>query len=117
MLAKGLKICNILIYLFYIYLFCWQMFYFNQEIFYTRELREAYSSFFRYVPSIVLLLYGLLLFNNVTLGRKRILILDSFFAASLLYMYSTTHLLIIATLLVVFGLVIVVLRIKEIGER
>lgn len=64
---KILKIGIILIYAFYAYLLGWQVYYFNQEAFYSKELRDSISPFFKYMPSIVLLLYGFLQYSNLVL--------------------------------------------------
>ncbi len=101
---KFLKYSIIIVYLCYAYLLGWQIYYFNQELFYGKALRDADSSFFRYMPAIILLLYGFLLYSNLVLKQRRILIFNSFLAASLLYVYDNTYSMIIATLLSIFGL-------------
>lgn len=101
---KILQYSSILVYLCYAYLLGWQINYFNQELFYSKALRYADSSFFRYMPAIILLFYGFLLYINLVLKQRRILIFNSFLAASLLYVYDNTYSMIIATLLSIFGL-------------
>jgi hypothetical protein len=110
---KILKFICIPIYLFYAYLFVWQITYLNDELFLEKELPETNGIFFRYMPAIVLLLFGVLLYCNVILRQTRILILNSLFAASLLYMHTTTSSLIIGVMLSIFGLVIAVFEIKQ----
>ncbi|HET6996078.1 MAG TPA: hypothetical protein VFI06_13890 [Chitinophagaceae bacterium] len=113
MTSKILKFLCIPIYLFYAYLFVWQITYINDETFLNRGLGETLDNFFRYLPAIVLLLYAVLLYCNIILKQPRILILNSLFAASLLYMHATTPSLVIALLLSIFGLVIAGFEIKQ----
>jgi hypothetical protein len=110
---KILKFTCIPIYLFYSYLFIFQVHYLNFEVYSERQLGEENNIFSRYMPSIILLLYGVLLYSNIILKQRRLLVLNSFFAASLLYMYNTTTALITAVLLSIFGLAMAAVEIKR----
>lgn len=110
---KIMRFLWIPIYVIYIYLLGWQIYYFNNVVFYNNDLREANGNFLRYMPAIVLLLYGLLLYGNLILRQKKLLVFNSLFAASLLFTFPTTSSMIIATLLSFFALVIAAFELKR----
>ena len=110
---KILKFSSIPIYVFYAYLLGWQIYYFNQEVFYSKELSETNGNFFKYMPTVVLLLYAVLLYGNMVLKQRKVLVFNSLFASSILHMYNTTSSLIMAVLLSVFGLIVAVFELKR----
>lgn len=93
--------------------FAWQICFLNQEIFYSQEVRDKGQSFYRYMPSIIILLFAALLYGNLFFRHKKNLIFNSFLAASLLYMYVNLASLILATIIVLFGVIIAILELKK----
>lgn len=100
------KVSRIIIYLSYAYLFVWQVYYFNQELFYDKELRPEEITIFRFLPSVVLLFFVILLYIDMLLKQKIILVCDCFFTASLLYLYNTFPSIIMATVILLFGVIV-----------
>jgi hypothetical protein len=117
MKSEILKFISIPIYVLYAYLFVWQIYYFNEEVFYNKELRDVKSHFFRYIPAIILLFYGLLLYINVLYGNRRQMILNSFLAASLISFYDTILTFSITIILMIFGLVITFLELGRTDKQ
>lgn len=113
MQATGLKICNILIYLFLLFFLVTQIMFVNRSLLSGRELTEVRGTAFHSMSPIVLLLYGVLVHNNLLLRRKRMLMLDSFFVAAILLLIGSTFFSIAALLLVVFALFLVVSEIRK----
>lgn len=101
-----LKFVCVPIYIFYAYLFGWQVYYLNEKIFFTPSLNATYLGFSRYMPEVVFLLYSLLLVLNLFCNQRRILILNSFIVTTLLGLYDGAFALIMAIVCAVFGFVI-----------
>ena len=110
---KLLKFARILIYLIYAYVFVWQIYYFNQEIFYRDELHNTKSTFLWYMPAIIILSYGVLIYGDIVLRQRKVSVFNSLFAASILYMYTSITAIIIATLLSIFALLIAGLELRD----
>jgi hypothetical protein len=110
---KIMRFLCIPVYIVYLYLLGWQIYYFNNVVFYNKDLREANGNFLRCIPAIVLLLYGLLLYGNLILRQKKLLVFNSLFGASLLFLYETTSSMIMATMLSFFALVIAAFELKR----
>ena len=118
MTKKLFKVCIILIYVIYSYYIVWQIFS-NQANVYEEE--NEYSEFVfpkfgnilqGFVSPIVLLLFAALLYSHIYLGQRKIAIFSSFFAASVLIINDPSVSL-IAAALVLFGLVIAFVELKE----
>lgn len=91
----------------------WQILYFSRELFYAKELVDANSSFFRYMPALVIFVYGILLYGNVLLRQRRIVIFNSFFAASLLFVFDNKYSFVRGILLSLFALGVAAIELKR----
>lgn len=99
------RIARGVIYTCYAFLLCWMIYFYNQEIFYSPEELAGKNALVRYMPSVVLLMFSALLYANLFFKEKKILVLDCFLTASILFLYNSTASLIMATTLLLFGLI------------
>ena|SRR6185503_15144249 len=100
------------IYLWYAYVFVWQINHLNLVTVYT-ELQEEDKIYSKYEGAIIILLYGVLLYLNVIYNQKRLVVLNSFFAASILFMHPGIFSTIVSLLLMVFGFTIAFFDMKN----
>ncbi len=110
--TKLLKFIWIPIYLFYAYIFSWQIYYYNKEDISVNTGRWNFALVL-YAPSIILLCYAIVLYANLVLKQRRFLTLNSVITSSILYLYNTSGAIIIATLLLSFALVNAALELRN----
>lgn len=100
-----------IIYIFFAYVFVWQISHLNSGIVYT-ELQDADKISFKYKGAIIILLYGLLLYLNIIFNQKRVVVINSIITASILYMHPGIFSFIASMLLVLFALIVAFLELK-----
>ena len=107
-----LKISSKLVYGIYAYLFGWQIYQVNQNVFYDKTIVDDHTPMFKYIPAIVLFLFGVLLYCNIILRQRKILIFDCFLAAALLSFYENTGSVVLGVAFCLFGFITAILEMK-----
>lgn len=85
----------------------------NEQVFLGMPARLAYREAFLYIPSVLFLLYGALILGNLYFRQGKMIVFNSFFAASLLLTFDTVSGFIGGGLAGVFGLVVGVMEYRN----
>lgn len=109
----ALRFGRIPIYLFYIYLFCWLIYYHNNKIFYSTETLTSLNGAFLYISAIVVVSFGALLYCDTVLKKRRNVIFNSLFAAAILFVLETKFSMVLGITLCVFGLVVAAFELRK----
>lgn len=103
-------ICIVVIYAFFAYFLAWQIVFFNKGFFFENEARESQLLIERYMPTIFLLLFAILLSGNIFHKQRRWAIFNCFFVSSLLLLFERFSSSAMAIVLALLGSVITIIE-------
>lgn len=103
-------ICIVVIYAFFAYFLAWQIVFFNKGFFFENEARESQLLIERYMPTIFLLLFAILLSGNIFHKQRRWAIFNCFFVSSLLLLFERFSSSAMAIVLALLGSLITIIE-------
>jgi hypothetical protein len=106
MKIKALKYNWIPIYIVYLFFFVAKIYNLDKEFQFSNDKDSQTFMYYTIISSVLLLLYGILLYSNIVLKQKKMLAVNSIITASVFSLCNTVPSFILSFIVLLFGLVI-----------